>query len=108
MINIHIFQSIPVTSQYVLAYYNQGKYAEAELLFKRALAIDEKALGTNHPDVARDLSESERSLQVGADTACYSLAAVGVTVGGHAAAAREVAEVRGGGADRQVELEPGL
>jgi len=29
-----------------------GKYAKAELLYKRALAIDEKTLGTDHPRVA--------------------------------------------------------
>ena len=29
----------------------QGKYSEAEPLFKRALAIDEKALGPDHPNV---------------------------------------------------------
>ncbi len=31
----------------------QGKYAEAEPFYKRALAISEKALGPEHPDVAR-------------------------------------------------------
>ena len=31
----------------------QGRYADAEPLFKRALAIREKALGPDHPDVAR-------------------------------------------------------
>ena len=30
----------------------QGKYADAEALYKRALAIQEKALGADHPDVA--------------------------------------------------------
>ena len=35
-----------------LVYQAQGKYAEAEPLFKRALAIQEKALGPEHPDVA--------------------------------------------------------
>jgi tetratricopeptide (TPR) repeat protein len=30
----------------------QGKYAEAEPLCKRSLAMLEKALGPNHPDVA--------------------------------------------------------
>ena len=35
-----------------LVYQSQGKYAEAEPLFKRALAIYEKALGPEHPDVA--------------------------------------------------------
>ena len=30
----------------------QGRYAEAEPSYKRALAISEKALGPEHPDVA--------------------------------------------------------
>jgi tetratricopeptide (TPR) repeat protein len=34
----------------------RGQYTQAEPLFKRALAIDEKALGPNHPDVATSLS----------------------------------------------------
>ncbi len=33
----------------------QGKYAEAEPLYKRSLAIVEKALGPEHPDVATSL-----------------------------------------------------
>ena len=33
----------------------QGKYAEAEPLYKRSLAIREKALGPDHPDVATTL-----------------------------------------------------
>ena len=33
-------------------YKGQGKHAEAEPLFKRALAIAEKALGLEHPHVA--------------------------------------------------------
>ena len=36
-------------------YYAQGLYAEAEPLFKRALAIREKALGPEHPHVAKSL-----------------------------------------------------
>ena len=32
-------------------YRAQGRYAEAEPLYKRALAIREKALGPEHPDV---------------------------------------------------------
>ena len=35
---------------------DQGKYADAEGLHKRALAIQEKALGADHPDVARTLN----------------------------------------------------
>ena len=33
-------------------YLGQGKYAEAEPLYQRALKIDEKALGPEHPNVA--------------------------------------------------------
>ncbi len=33
-------------------YKNHGQYAEAEPLYKRALAINEKALGSDHLDVA--------------------------------------------------------
>jgi tetratricopeptide (TPR) repeat protein len=34
---------------------DQGRFADAEPLFKRSLAIREKALGPNHPDVAASL-----------------------------------------------------
>ena len=37
-------------------YSKQGRYADAEPLFKRALAIREKALGPNHPDVGVSLN----------------------------------------------------
>ncbi len=33
-------------------YQDQGRYAEAEPLYQRSLAIMEKALGPEHPDVA--------------------------------------------------------
>ncbi len=36
-------------------YHDQGKYAQAEPLYKRAIAIDEKALGPEHPNVAMSL-----------------------------------------------------
>ena len=36
-------------------YEAQGKYAEAEPLYKRSLAIREKALGPEHPNVAKSL-----------------------------------------------------
>ena len=36
-------------------YSNQGQYAKAEPLYERALAIYEKALGPEHPDVATSL-----------------------------------------------------
>ncbi len=38
-----------------LLYAAQGRYAEAEPLYKRALAISEKALGPDHPNVATSL-----------------------------------------------------
>ena len=37
-------------------YQARGKYAEAEPLFKRSLAIREKALGAEHPDVIQSLN----------------------------------------------------
>ena len=37
---------------------DQGRYAEADPLLKRALAIDEKALGPEHPDVGQSLNTS--------------------------------------------------
>ena len=36
-------------------YVSQGRYAEAEPLYRRSLVIYEKALGPDHPDVARTL-----------------------------------------------------
>ncbi len=36
-------------------YRAQGQYAQAEPLYKRALAIVEKALGPDHPSVAASL-----------------------------------------------------
>ena len=41
----------------------QGKYAEAEPLFRRALAISEKALGPEHPNVAKELNNLAALLQ---------------------------------------------
>ncbi len=38
------------------ALYAQGRYAEVEPLYKRALAISEKALGPEHPGVATSLN----------------------------------------------------
>ena len=35
-------------------YSEQGKYEEAESLFKRAITIDEKALGPEHPNSVMD------------------------------------------------------
>ena len=43
-------------------YQAQGRYGEAEPLFKRALAIHEKALGPDHPDVATDAQQPGRAV----------------------------------------------
>jgi len=46
-------------------YRAQGKYAEAESLYKRSLAIWEKALGPNHPYMAQiceNMAKGYRSL----------------------------------------------
>ena len=37
-------------------YHDQGRYADAEPLYQRSLAISEKALGPDHPDVATSLN----------------------------------------------------
>ena len=37
-------------------YDTQGQYAQAEPLYQRSLAIREKALGPDHPDVAQSLN----------------------------------------------------
>ena len=39
-----------------LLYDRQGRYADAELLYKRSLGIRETALGPNHPAVALSLN----------------------------------------------------
>ena len=40
-----------------------NRLAEAEPLMRRALAIDEKSFGPEHPDVARDLNNLAQLLQ---------------------------------------------
>ena len=51
-----------------LLYEAQGRYGEAEPLYKRSLAIREKALGPEHPDVATSLdSLAVLSLDLGDD-----------------------------------------
>jgi tetratricopeptide (TPR) repeat protein len=41
----------------------KARYAEAEPLMRRALAIDEQSLGPDHPDVAIDLNNLAQLLQ---------------------------------------------
>ena len=43
-------------NQQAIQFYQQGRYSEAEPLYKRSLAIYEKALGPDHPDVAQSLN----------------------------------------------------
>src|SRR5476651_1821167 len=43
-------------NQQAIQFYQQRRYADAEPLFKRSLAISEKALGPDHPDVATALN----------------------------------------------------
>jgi hypothetical protein len=40
-----------------------NRLAEAEPMYRRALAIDEASFGKDHPDVARDLNNLARLLQ---------------------------------------------
>jgi tetratricopeptide (TPR) repeat protein len=47
----------------------KGDYAGAEPLYRRALAIDEKALGPDHPHVAIDLNNLAAFLQAKGDYA---------------------------------------
>ena len=51
-----------ITEQSGCSLRRQGRYAEAEPLYKRSLAIWEKALGPDHPDVALSLNNLAESL----------------------------------------------
>ncbi len=48
--------SVRTVYTWLACYRAQGKHAEAEPFYKRALAIREKALGPDHPGVATDLN----------------------------------------------------
>ena len=54
----HIASKLPAEKSNNLAalYDNQGHYAQTEPLYKRSLAIWEKALGPDHPSVAIGLN----------------------------------------------------
>lgn len=41
----------------------QGKYEEADPLYKRAIDINEKALGPEHPEVTRSLNDRVTGLE---------------------------------------------
>lgn len=53
----------------------QGKYAEAEPLYRRALAIQEKTLGPEHPKVAASLNNLAGVLRSQVTTACVGTCA---------------------------------
>ena len=46
-----------------MLYWNQGRYAEAEPLYQRSLAILEKAMGPEHPEVAPTLENYATKLR---------------------------------------------
>jgi CHAT domain-containing protein len=48
---------------HAVVYLEQGRYADAEPLFKRALVIREKSLGPDHPDVAQTLNSLAMTLK---------------------------------------------
>lgn len=50
----------------------QGKFAKAEPLFRRSLAMQEKALGPEHPDVAASLNNCANALRGQVKTAFIS------------------------------------
>ena len=51
-----------IINNLALLYYTQGKHTEAEPLYQRSLAIQEKALGPEHPDVATSLENYAKLL----------------------------------------------
>ena len=52
-----IDQRLTITINYLaLVYAQQGRYAEAEPLYRRTLSINEKALGPDHPSVGTTLN----------------------------------------------------
>jgi hypothetical protein len=60
---------------------SQGAYREAEPLYRRSLAIQEKALGPGHPDVAESLNNMGRALSQSGQV-CRGRAAVPTLTGG--------------------------
>ncbi|MCP4546536.1 MAG: tetratricopeptide repeat protein, partial [bacterium] len=52
----HHEATVVLLNSLAMLFHTQGKYANAEPLYKRALAMREKALGPQHPDVAQILN----------------------------------------------------
>ena len=63
-------------------YGDQGRYADAEPLYKRSLAIKEKALGPDHPDVAESLNNLAELLSI-PRSLCRRRAALQALAGDH-------------------------
>ncbi|CAB1113194.1 unnamed protein product [Ectocarpus sp. CCAP 1310/34] len=73
----HLFLRIEVSTSFdlsCLSFMFQGKYDEAEPLYKRSLAIDEKVYGPDHPDVATALNNWVRLLSICSSALKYLLA----------------------------------
>jgi tetratricopeptide (TPR) repeat protein len=63
-------------------YQTQGQYAQAEPLYKRSLAIREKAHGPDHPDVATSLENmAELYGKTGRDKEAEALGKRAVAIG---------------------------
>ncbi|GJL67731.1 MAG: hypothetical protein NPIRA06_03660 [Nitrospirales bacterium] len=54
--NLHLQEGARVLNQTAFYFYERARYAQAEPLYQRALAIREEALGPTHPDVATSLN----------------------------------------------------
>jgi tetratricopeptide (TPR) repeat protein len=62
----HGMNALPVReliNQFAVFLYERADYAQAELLYRRALKIDEKSLGPDHPNVAFKLNNLAQLLQ---------------------------------------------
>jgi tetratricopeptide (TPR) repeat protein len=67
---------------YLAVLYNrQGRYAKAEALYKRALAILERALGPGHPDVATSLNNLAEPYRTNVGISSGSVALRGLASG---------------------------
>jgi hypothetical protein len=73
---------VTAAGPYLAVLYNrQGRYAEAEALYKRALAILEKALGPGHPDMATSLNNLAEPYRTNVGISSGSVALRGLASG---------------------------
>jgi tetratricopeptide (TPR) repeat protein len=52
-----------IMNQLAVWFYNRAEYDEAEVLYQRVLAIEEKRFGRHHPDIAIQLNNLAQLLQ---------------------------------------------